>query len=70
MASNLSPEQQVAFDAVREKINYLEKTIGESLNLQANGGYFVRNELINMRTLLDRVEAAPAGTSTGGGSEA
>lgn len=69
MASNLSKEQQVAFDAVREKVNYLEKTIGESLNLQANGGYFVRNELINMRRLLDRVEEAPAGTTGGGTGE-
>lgn len=64
MASNLSAEQQIAFDAVRAKVNQLEQQIGDSLNLQANGGYHVRNELINMRTLLDRVEAAPAGTAS------
>lgn len=73
MASNLSTEQQAAFDAVKGKIGQLKEEIRNSLNLQANGGYHVLNELINMDRLLTKVEEAPAGTAPtpeGGGTGA
>lgn len=63
MASNLSKEQQEAFDAVKGKIGQLKEEIRNSLNLQANGGYHVLNELINMDRLLTKVEEAPAGAA-------
>lgn len=54
----LTSEQQKAFDEVKEKLDGIEQMVANSLNLQAYGGYVVRNEIIDMKPLLTKVEEA------------
>jgi hypothetical protein len=54
----LTPEQQVAFDKVKAAVENIEQTVAQSLNLQANGGYHIRNLAIELKPLLKAVEDA------------
>lgn len=54
----LTTEQQQAFDKVKAGVAEIENTVAQSLNLQANGGYHIRNLAIKLKPLLDAVENA------------
>lgn len=54
----LTAAQQAEFDKVKNKVNSLVDLMQESLNLQANGGYHVLNELRDLGRQLQRVETA------------
>lgn len=54
----LTAPQQAAFDKVKAAVDNIEQTVAQSLNLQANGGYHIRNLAIDLKPLLTAVEQA------------
>lgn len=54
----LTVAQQEAFDKVKAGVAEIEETVAQSLNLQANGGYHIRNLAIDLKPLLEAVEEA------------
>ncbi len=53
----LTEEQQKAFEQMKEKINEIDQMFANSLNLQAYGGWAVRNLVIDLQALVKKVEA-------------
>lgn len=55
----LTDEQTAALEQVKEMAIKIEATIGESLNLQANGGWAIRNNMIELNKLIEIVLPTP-----------